>query len=257
MIANAGWLSPQVHPRLNPQNVHVWRASLNSDADVLGQLESMLSSDERARAQRFIFERDRHSFTIARGILRHLLGQYLTCPPQTIEFSYGSNGKPELGGSHSGSPIRFNLSHSHGLALFAITLGRNVGIDLELVRQESAGEDIAARYFSEQETNELRSLPVEQRPEGFFRCWTGKEAYVKAIGSGLQIPLNSFHVSLLPGRPATLSADDETSWSIESFVPIVGEKQTYVAALVVEGRNHRTDFFEWDCKRVAQRTSGD
>jgi 4'-phosphopantetheinyl transferase len=257
MSANAGWLSPQVHPRLTGQDVHVWRASLGLDQEIFGQLESTLSSNERERARRFIFERDRNSFTIARAILRHLLGQYLKCPPQTVAFSYGSNGKPELGGSHSRSPIRFNLSHSHGLAVFAVTLDRRVGIDVELVRTESAGEDIAARYFSELETNELRSLPAEQQPEGFFLCWTRKEAYVKAKGAGLQIPLNSFHVSLSPGEPPKLAAEDEADWSIESFVPPNGQSQSYVAALVIEGKDHRTGFFEWNPKLVARRNSGE
>jgi 4'-phosphopantetheinyl transferase len=257
MSPNSDWLSPQMHPRLTRQDVHVWRASLSSDPQVFRRLESTLSSDERDRAQRFIFERDRNSFTVARGILRHLLGEYLSCQPHTIEFSYGSNGKPELAGSRLNLPIRFNLSHSHGVALFAITLGRRVGIDVELVRTEAAGKDIAARYFSAQETNELRGLPTEQQAEGFFLCWTRKEAYVKAKGDGLQIPLNSFHVSLSPGQPATLSAHDEAVWSIESFVPLDDEPHTRVAALVVEGRNHSTRFFEWAPKIGARELSSD
>jgi 4'-phosphopantetheinyl transferase len=235
-----------MHPRLTRRDVHVWRAPLDSDPETFGRLESVLSEDERERAQRFIFERDRDSFTVARGILRHLLGQHLQCPPQAIEFSYGPNGKPELGSSHSHSPLRFNLSHSHGRAVFAITLERRVGIDLEFVRAESARQDIAARYFSTQEVNELRSLPAEQRAEGFFLCWTRKEAYVKAKGAGLQIPLDSFHVSLSPGQPVTLSTHDETVWSIESFASLDDEPHTHVAALVVEGRNHSTGFFEWN-----------
>jgi 4'-phosphopantetheinyl transferase len=246
-----------MHPRLTRQEVHVWRASLDLDPEVFRRMESVLSDDERARAQRYIFERDRNSFTAARGILRHLLGQYLQCPPQSVEFSYGSNGKPELGGSQSRSPIRFNLSHSHGLAVFAVTLDRSVGIDVELVRTESAGQDIAARYFSAQEVNELRRLPAQQRSEGFFLCWTRKEAYVKAKGAGLQIPLNSFHVSLSPDHPPTLSTHDETVWSIESFAPLDDEPHTHVAALVVEGKNHSTSFFEWDHKIVAWEISGD
>jgi 4'-phosphopantetheinyl transferase len=245
MSTNRDWLSPQMHPRLTRQDVHVWRASLSSDPQVFRRLESTLSGSERERAQRFVLERDRNSFTVARGILRHLLGEYLRCPPRTIEFSYGSNGKPELVSGRWRLPVRFNLSHSHGVVLFAIALDRRVGIDLELVRTEAAGKDIAARYFSAQETNELRGLPTEQQAEGFFLCWTRKEAYIKAKGGGLQIPLNSFHVSLSPGQPVTLSADDEAVWSIESFVPQKDYPHTHVAALVVEGKNHSTRFFDW------------
>jgi 4'-phosphopantetheinyl transferase len=258
MSANAHWLSPQVHPKLTGEDVHIWRASLNLDLAAFQQLESTLSWDERTRARRFIFERDQHSFTVARGILRHLLGRYLKCLPQTIEFSYGPNGKPELGDRHE-SLARFNLSHSHGAAVFAVALDRRIGVDLELVRTESAKEDIAARYFSAQETDELRNLPAEQRAEGFFLCWTRKEAYIKANGAGLQIPLNSFNVSLSPGQPATLSVNDDSGWGIESFdVPVSGEGQNgYVAALVVEGENYHTTFFTWDRERCVVRNVGD
>jgi 4'-phosphopantetheinyl transferase len=252
MNANANWLSPQIHPRLTPEEVHIWRASLDLDPAVLRRLGSTLAGAEQTRAQRFIFERDRDSFTAARGILRHLLGRYLNCLPQTIEFAYGSRGKPELGGPKARVPLRFNLSHSHGVAVFAVTLNRSVGIDIELVRTESAREDIAARYFSTREVSELRSLPAEQQAEGFFLCWTRKEAYVKADGAGMQIPLSSFDVSLSPGEPATLSANNDRDWSVESFVPAISEKRAYVAALVVEGKNYSTRFFAWDHKRFAR-----
>jgi 4'-phosphopantetheinyl transferase len=238
-----------MHPRLTRRDVHVWRASLDLDREVSRRLEFVLDDDERARALRFILERDRNSFMAARGILRHLLGQYLDCRPQTVEFSYGPNGKPEVGVSHSRSLIRFNLSHSHGLAVFAVTLDRRVGIDVEMVRTESAGEDIAVRYFSTQEVNELRSLPAEQRPEGFFLCWTRKEAYVKAKGAGLQIPLNSFHVSLSPDQPATLVTMDKSSWGISSFDPSLGNGKCYAAAAVAEGRDWKPRFLEWNDSR--------
>jgi 4'-phosphopantetheinyl transferase len=254
MSVSSRWLSPQAHPKLTQGCVHVWRTSLSLDPAVLIQLESTLSGDERRRAQRFIFERDRHSFTAARGILRHLLGRYLKCPPQIIEFGYGPNGKPELI-DPACVPIRFNLSHSHGVALFAIDLDLNVGIDLELVRGQSSGDDIAARYFSTQETKELRSLPVDQQNEGFFLGWTRKEAYVKATGKGLQISLKSFHVSLSPGKPATLLTD-AAEWAIESFVPLIDGEKKYVAALVVQGKNHSTKFFEWVPEHPAKGSAG-
>jgi 4'-phosphopantetheinyl transferase len=239
------WLSPPVDFRLGMGDVHVWRACLDCDTSTLSRLESSLSLDETARAERFVLKRDRDHFVIARGILRELLCQYLKCAPQIIEFQYGVNGKPELSGYHTRASVRFNISHSRGVGLFAVSLNRRVGIDLELVRAESAGTEIAARYFSTREVNELRGLPTEQQAQGFFLCWTRKEAYVKAQGAGLQIPLNSFDVSLSPGQPATLSVDDEAGWGMESFIPVVCENQYYVAALVVEGKNYRTAFFDW------------
>jgi 4'-phosphopantetheinyl transferase len=241
------WLSPHPVPKLTGGEVHIWRAPLALAPEMLTRLKSTLSEDELARVERFVFDRDATSFTAARGILRDLLGRYLACPPQSVHFAYGAFGKPELapGRGRLGELIRFNLSHSHGLALFALAIDRNVGIDLEMIRPDAAAQDIAARYFSADETKELKSLPVEEQDEGFFTCWTRKEAYVKARGNGLQIPLDSFSVTFSPGQPAILSAQDGTDWSIESFVPAVGKEQKSVAAFVVEGREYRRRFFEW------------
>jgi 4'-phosphopantetheinyl transferase len=216
---------------LEEDEVHVWRASLDCDGRVLHQFDETLAPDEKARAQRFVFRPDRNSYIAARGILRELLGRYLKRAPSEIEFDYGPQGKPALrSGSHEGQ-VQFNLSHSHGVALFAFAAGRQVGVDVELVRPDFAGEKIAERFFSSQEVMELRSLPAAVLDEGFFLCWTRKEAYIKARGEGLQIPLKSFHVSLTPGEPARLQADDSSRWSLRSLR--LGGR--YVGAVVGEG----------------------
>ncbi|MFZ0912892.1 MAG: 4'-phosphopantetheinyl transferase superfamily protein [Candidatus Korobacteraceae bacterium] len=137
--------------------------------------------------------------------------------------------------------IRFNLSHSHGLALYAFAYRREVGIDLELIQTDFGGEAVAERFFSPRELAQLRALSVELRAEGFFNCWTRKEAYVKARGDGLQIQLDSFDVSLTPGYPNALNSSDCLRWSLCSFQPA----PQFVAAVVAEGRGWRLRHLEW------------
>lgn len=245
MKSTTEWSSPLATPELGRGEIHVWRASLSTDQPTLRNLESTLAGEERGRAGRFIFERDRERYIAARGILRNLLGRYLRCAPQTIEFVYGVRGKPAVASAGSQPAICFNLSHSHGLTVVAIGQEREIGIDVELIRPEFAGEEIAKRYFSAKEIAELGKLPAELRTEGFFLCWTRKEAYIKARGDGLQIPLDSFDVSLSPGTPVTLSSVDEPRWCIESFVPSLVSDLRYAAAVVGEGKDWTARYFDW------------
>src|SRR5277367_2692977 len=245
MKSTIEWSSPAATPRLADREIHVWRTSLSTDELTLRRLEATLADQEKARAARFIFERDRDRYIAARGIVRDLLGQYLRCAPQSIEFVYGPHGKPALAGAALRPAICFNLSHSHGLTVAAIGREREVGIDVELIRPEFAGEQIARRYFSAKEIDELSGLPAELRTEGFFLCWTRKEAYIKAKGDGLQIPLDSFDVSLSPGRPATLASVDEPRWGIESFIPSLASESNYAAAIVAEGKDWTARYFAW------------
>jgi 4'-phosphopantetheinyl transferase len=211
--------------------IHVWHAALDREKKVIGQLEAMLSPEEKARADRFHFVNDRNRFVVARGLLRELLGEYLHQDPAGMEFSYGQHGKPSLSGENASSGLSFNLSHSSGLVVYAIAKERNLGIDVEHVRPESAGEDIAQRYFSAREVSDLRTLPPEARVEGFFHCWTRKEAYLKATGMGLQIPLDSFSVSLLPEKPVQFLGGVASQWHMAAYHPADG----YAAAVVYDG----------------------
>jgi 4'-phosphopantetheinyl transferase len=242
MSGVAEWPSPPETPELPENAIHVWRASQAIDSTALQRLQKTLADDERTRAERFIFERDRTRFVAARGILRDILGRYLQCAPETIEFVYGPRGKPAISKRDSGHPLCFNLSHSHGLALIGISRKREIGIDVELIRPEFAGEEIAKRYFSAKEIDELSRLPAELRTEGFFLCWTRKEAYIKARGDGLHIPLENFDVSLTPGLPAELNSADQSRWSLRSLTPEPG----YVAAVIAEGDAWRLRQFSWN-----------
>jgi 4'-phosphopantetheinyl transferase len=218
---------------LLPGEIHVWSAHLDCAGPLLERLAATLSVDETARANRFFFPRDRSAFIAARGILRHLLGSYLHRAPTDLQFAYQPRGKPFLAARSQDTPLEFNIAHSHGLALLAFSLGSSLGVDVEFVRSDFASEEIAERYFAPPEVAELRSLPPAQRPEGFFRGWTRKEAYVKALGDGLQIPLASFRVSLAPSQPAVLECADSGRWSLHSLSPA----PDFAGALVAEGKD--------------------
>ena|SRR5690348_12732443 len=234
-------------PPLLPGEIHIWRASQTVEPAVLSRLHGLLDPAEKARAERFVFQRDRDRFIVGRGLLRELLAAYIGCEPAQLGFDYGPQGKPSLRASesaaiaHAASHIRFNASHSQGLAAFAFALDCDLGIDVELIRNNFGGEEIAQRFFSREEVAELMSLPPEARAEAFFLCWTRKEAYIKARGQGLQIPLASFSVSLTPGQPEQLRADDASRWELRSFQP----KDDYAGAFVVEGKGHSLRYFDW------------
>ena len=203
----------------SPQEARIYTASLDVVPAELERLSRFLSVEEKARGDRFILPRDREHFIAARGTLRELLGAYLNEAPEAIQLETNPWGKPALAG-HRGKPsLHFNLAHSHGMAVYVFSMQGPVGIDAEQIRPEFAGAEIAERYFSATENQELQALPPELRAEGFFLCWTRKEAYIKARGEGLRIPLNTFDVSLTPGAPATLRSDDCSEWELVSFTP--------------------------------------
>lgn len=239
-------MAPHEPPVLPPDEVHVWRVPLEQPASVLGRLRALLDEGELSRAERFHFARDRDHFVVARGVLRTLLGSYLGVGPAALSFAYNPFGKPSLKDEGDAPPVRFNLSHSHGLALCAFARERELGVDVERVRAEFAGDEIAEHFFAAREVAALRGLGPDQKTEAFFNCWTRKEAYIKAIGEGLSHPLESFTVSLRPGEPAALLSVEgdpaETRrWSLTALEPAPG----YVAALVVERPGWRLNCFEW------------
>jgi 4'-phosphopantetheinyl transferase len=171
-----------------------------------------------------------------------LLGKYLHQDPTGLVFSHGPYGKPALSATYASSEPSFNLAHSGGLAVYAISTERNLGIDVELVKPESAGEAIARRYFSTREVADLLALPPESRVQAFFHCWTRKEAYLKATGMGLQTPLDSFSVSLISSQPAQFLGGVESRWNLVSFQA----HDEYVAALVYDGAPCPIQYFPMD-----------
>jgi 4'-phosphopantetheinyl transferase len=168
----------------------------------LERLSEMLSPEERARADRFHFRRDRDRFVVRHGMLRSILGAYLHLDPRDLRFSLNQHGKPAL--TDTGGGLSFSLSHSNALAVYAIGPGPRLGVDVELLRPMPAQRDVAECFFSSREVAALRSLPAPLQSVAFFTCWTRKEAYVKATGEGLTCPLDQFDVSLAPDEPAAL-----------------------------------------------------
>ena len=230
--------------QLRSYEVHLWLARpLDCRAALLQNLEA-LSADEAERAQRFHFLQDRNRYIARRGILRQILSYYQNCPPSEVDFTYQAWGKPQLAHSTSlAGDLRFNLSHSGDAALYAITSGRDIGVDIELIRPEVEWADIASSFFAWGEIAELRRLSSHSRTRGFFNCWTRKEAYLKARGDGLSIALDTFEVSLAPGdAPALLRASDVSElkrWSVWDVL-LTGD---LVGAFVVEGKPSRFRFF--------------
>ncbi|MEO8427491.1 MAG: 4'-phosphopantetheinyl transferase superfamily protein [Verrucomicrobiota bacterium] len=236
MLAFHTWSPPPADLVLQPGEVHVWRAFLDNYASHLADLRSSLSDDERTRAGRFHFERDRVHFAVGRGLIRSILARYLGQEPARLRFEYGSNGKPWLTDPLGRQPLQFNLSHSHGVALFALAFGQELGVDLEQVRLIDDAEQIAKNYYTAREHALLRELSGSRKEEAFFKCWTRKEAYLKATGTGISESLDKVEVSLVPGEPArvlSIAGDIKaaSAWQLEELIPASG----FVGAVAWQG----------------------
>jgi len=238
------WCQPPAELPWPHDEVLVWRATLAWPEAAADRLKQCLSADERDRMERFRFERDRRRYLVGRGLLRSLLGRYLDVVPQDLRFETAAAGKPHLASGQG--QLQFNLAHSGEYVLIAIADGRAVGIDVEEVRDDFDVGEIAAHFFSPHEQRALEALTGRARIEAFFECWTRKEAYVKARGEGLSLPLDQFDVSLRPGEPALLIATrpdpaEAGRWELSSL----GVADGYKAALAVEGQGSSLRF--WDC----------
>lgn len=237
-IGSNTWRQPPENLLLSEGQVHVWRASLDLPPAALESLWKTLSVDEQERANRYRFARDRNWFISRRGRLRLILGRYLGLDPASLQFSYSPYGKPALHPEVIGQ-FSFNLSHSQGLALYAFAHHATIGVDLEHLRADFDYIALAKRFFSAWERAELSALPVAIHPQAFFLCWTRKEAFIKAHGEGLSLPLDQFDVTLAPGEPARLVAtraglESPDQWSLFNLEPA----PDYLAALVVRGRGY-------------------
>lgn len=221
-------------PELPSSDVHLFYTSLKQPSAYLESLRKILSSDELAKAERFYFEKDRTSYIAARGMLRKILSHYLAIEPSTIQFQYSPYGKPSVP-----QAIHFNVSHSHERVLYAISQKRVVGIDIEFIRPVQEFWEVAKTYFSKNEVAMLAKIPPQKQLEAFYQLWTRKEAYIKAKGGGLSMPLSSFDVSLgeptrlLETRPDKVEA---LNWILKSYIP----EEHYIAALVMSTKQYRS-----------------
>ena len=225
-------------PELFSSTIHIWQFPVAIPESEFVAFAEMLSGEERDRASRFHFEKDARRFTVARATVRAILAGYTRVPASEISFLYSEHGKPSLRDPVTKSlfsKVQFSVSHSGDLAMVALALGRQVGADIELVRENVEIEKLAARFFSTRECQDLLALPETQRLAGFFRYWTCKEAFLKAQGVGLSRGLGSFDVSLelknahlAATRPDPEEAD---RWSLHEVESSPG----YAATVAVEG----------------------
>lgn len=247
-MQNCDQLWPAAPGRISlaENEVHVWKTSLDLPLSNVEHLRTLLIDEEASRAARFYFVRDRNRWIVAHAVLRKLLERYLGVSPQTPRFTTGEYGKPALSFPQEGQRLRFNLSHSGDLALYAFAYEREVGVDVEQMRADVEYTELATHYFSAQECASLRALPPEQQEEAFFLCWSRKEAYIKARGMGLSLGLDQFDVSLTPGEPARLLGSREEPritecWSLQALWPGSG----YAGAVVAERADWQLRCWQW------------
>lgn len=243
---NQVWLPPPAKPTLGDNEVHIWQAQLEPPPSALPKLRSILAPDELDKAARFYFDSDRQHYIVGRATLRLILSLYINVNPEHIHFHYNEYGKPRLAPEFDPHLLNFNLSHSGGVALYALTHNRAIGIDLERIRSDFTYTEIAERFFSPQENALLQTVPAEDKLQAFFNCWTRKEAFIKAHGQGLSLPLDSFDVSFAPGQPPALlnmrgSPQEPAHWTLHGLSPGPG----YAAALAVKAQTSNFKYWQW------------
>ncbi len=239
------WITALDDVSLEHNKIHVWRCSLEQSSQQIRKLEATLSESELKRAQRFHFDRGRTHFIVARGVLRIILGCYLKIKPEDICFRYGRKGKPSLSGEMN-SHLCFNVSHSHNIALFAFAYDCKIGVDIEYVSGDRTFQGIADRFFSRQEVSALNALPEDKKRDAFFDLWTCKEAYLKAIGTGLSFGLDKVEINIDSGKCSGLASingdnDEAGLWTLTTLDVASG----YSASLAVDGIGRDINCFQW------------
>jgi len=245
-VIGSDWQIPQSPSKLTDNDVHLWLAELSISPTYQETITNTLTADEKARADRFVFKKDRDHFIASRGTLRAMLGYYLNVEPAFVRFSYNSYGKPALRDQPASRKLCFNVSHSNGVALYAFAYDCEIGVDLEHIRNGMAETDIPERFFSSGEITALRKLPNEKQNEAFFNCWVRKEAYIKAKGMGLSLPLDQFEVSLANDDPKVgleIETDSEEAnrWQLYHLSPA----SEFTGALAVSGIERQVKAWQW------------
>jgi 4'-phosphopantetheinyl transferase len=234
------WAQPPAELPALETSVHVWIVRLDDASVDLERGRELLSPDERERAARFIFERDRRRYLVAHTALHDILSRYLAIEPAHLSFALGTNGKPKLPQALAPSGIEFNLSHSNEMALLAVTHGHEVGVDIEHVREKFEFQDVAERFFTAKEVAAMRGLPATLQRQAFFKCWTSKEAFLKAKGTGLSGALDEVEISLGSDEQVRISANVPNWWLFE-----LDPSGDYEAALVVASPQSPIRRYQW------------
>lgn len=233
------WTTPPQELVLTVSAVDVWLISL-AQPSAAAEFIDLLSGAEQDRAARFKFDKHRRPYVIAHAALRSILSSYLKAQPADLPFVTGINGKPNLAPELSGSGLQFNLSHSHEMALLGVTCGHEIGVDIEWIKEDYGFDEVAERFFTAKEVSELRALPISLQRQAFFKCWTSKEAFLKAKGTGLSGKLDEVEITLSDERQVRIDAS-VPGWTLSELTPGNG----YEAALVVEGSSLPVNCYRW------------
>jgi 4'-phosphopantetheinyl transferase len=237
------WRSFSDLPPLGPAEIHIWHFRLVLPPDEVRRLERLLTPDELERAEGFRDATLRCQYIVGRGIVRELIASYINQRPSDIRFCYGPWGKPELVCDATSHTLKFNLSHSCGYAVLALTLAGKIGVDIERVGYIPEAEWIAQRYFSQAEQTEFFALPPPMRTKAFFTIWSLKEAYLKALGFGWGNPNGVIELNVSPDRSPqllkTLDSGAEELWSLYK----IQADPNFLVAVAISGSNHRIRCF--------------
>lgn len=234
-------------PVLGDSELHVWRVDLDLQTSRIPTLKTFLSPDEAERSNRFVFQLDRDRFIVARAALKAIIELYTGSPAAQLRFSYGPHGKPSLEAKPGHNALRFNLSHSSGFALIAITRDREVGIDLETIRVGFDWKSVAEQLFAPREIATISAHRGEGQIRTFFALWTRKEALAKAQGVGLSLPLKRLDLTEeSPGEPILVTADDVSGRSALWRVYDLDVGRDMVAAVAVEDGRRIVRWWDWD-----------
>ena len=226
---------------------HLWSASLKENEAKLPQLYEPLSVEERQQAARFHFDKDRNMYILAHGLLRRLLARYLDIRPESLDFFAGASGKPQLAKSACPLDLRFNISHTRGLAAVALALDHDVGVDVECLERSVDWPLMAKRILCERENAEVNALPEAEKQAAFFKGWVCKEAVLKATGEGIAGGMDQVEVSLSPGKEARLLAfRGDTSASSRWTLHTLSISPNVVAAVAVDAPNVSLVVRQWD-----------
>lgn len=230
-------------PILTANEVHIWKADLRLSPQQLQTVELSLSNEEIQRVKRFVFPLHQQRFAAARGILRHILSEYLHQDPSAILFDYNAFGKPYI--VMDNPAIHFNLSHSNELALYAIGLQPYIGIDIEQIQENIEAESIAQRFFSMEEYTAIMNLTQDARKRAFFTIWTRKEAFIKALGDGLSFPLKDFTVNYEEKDARLIWVKGNEEEAQQWFLTALNPADTYMAALAIKMRKPKIQLYQF------------
>ncbi|MGI9549671.1 MAG: 4'-phosphopantetheinyl transferase family protein [Aurantibacter sp.] len=236
-------IEEQMHTDLPSNTIHVWTKNFGAVQHETERLIHLLNDHEKIRANKFKFPKDRQRFIVSRAVLKVLLGRYLDENPQEIEFEYGAYGKPEV---KVPSSVNFNISHAGNMVVLGFVKNYTIGVDVEIVKNDFDVVELAENFFSQDEIRALSNTNENERFRAFYRCWTRKESFIKAVGQGLSYPLDSFAVSLDDDHSAEFLKingipDPQKNWRLHSFIPADG----YIAALSINGNPKTIQFFDW------------